>query len=336
MDIEFHYYVTYLTATRAGFKPKDANILAYSSQYVDNNDILFEINKDSEELYYENYISQTLDITKPQKDLLRIYPFFHFIPGEESSYSEKINEDEMPSLNTIPDNVNANKMIDKSLAGNNLYEIGIACHAYLDTWSHQNFVGMENDYNSLGHILPNIGHADAGHDPDIPDKVWDDTRLKNATVNNKERFLVAIGRLFEKLFKYQNGDGKLSKLSSEKQDLIDDIEEIIEEGSDKEERIGLYKELALKDEYGRQEIENYDEYYWFNEAIKEDYPEKYDIDVKLTINLKHLFFEDYTWDDPDNYNETHWFKFQEAVKFHQNRMEGILSSNLEFVSTEKW
>lgn len=336
MDIEFYYYVTYLTATRAGFKPKDANVLAYSSQYVDNNDILFEINKDSAELYYENYISQTLDITKPQKDLLRIYPFFHFIPGEDSNYSEKINKEEMPFLNTVPDNINANKMIDKALAGNNLYEIGIACHAYLDTWSHQNFVGMKNNYNGLDRILPNIGHADAGHDPDIPDKVWEDNRLKNATVNNKERFLVAIGRLFEKLFKYINGDEKSSKFSSEKQKLIADIDEIIEEGSDKEERIRLYKKLALEEEYGGKEIEDYDEYYWFNEAIKEDYPEKYEFKFKVKVNLKHLFFSDYTWNDPDNYNETHWFKFQEAVKSHQDIMEEILSTNLEIVSKEKW
>jgi len=56
----------------------------------------------------------------------------------------------------------------------------------------------------------------------------------------------------------------------------------------------------------------------------------------VKVNLNHLFFKDYTWDDPDNYNNTHWFKFQEAVKSHQDRMEGILSSNLEYVSTEKW
>jgi hypothetical protein len=36
MDIEFHYYMTYITALRAGFRVDDAYTIAYSSQYDDN------------------------------------------------------------------------------------------------------------------------------------------------------------------------------------------------------------------------------------------------------------------------------------------------------------
>ncbi|MFW6025789.1 MAG: DUF6765 family protein [Candidatus Woesearchaeota archaeon] len=89
MDIEFHYYVTYLTAVKAGLKPKDAFIIAYSSQYVDDNDIRFEIEGESN---YQNFLSQTFDIKKPQKKLQRIYPLFHFIPGEVEEYSNKLKK----------------------------------------------------------------------------------------------------------------------------------------------------------------------------------------------------------------------------------------------------
>jgi len=44
MDIEFHYYMTYLTATRAGVTPADAEVLAYASQYVDENNRVLHIN----------------------------------------------------------------------------------------------------------------------------------------------------------------------------------------------------------------------------------------------------------------------------------------------------
>jgi hypothetical protein len=43
MNIDFHYYLTYLLAERAGFDRKiksgetEAEIIAYSSQYVDDN-----------------------------------------------------------------------------------------------------------------------------------------------------------------------------------------------------------------------------------------------------------------------------------------------------------
>jgi len=35
--------MTYLIAVRSGFNKKDANLLAYSSQYIDNNDHIFNI-----------------------------------------------------------------------------------------------------------------------------------------------------------------------------------------------------------------------------------------------------------------------------------------------------
>jgi len=34
MDCEFHYYITYIVAQRAGFNPEDSYIIAYSSQQV--------------------------------------------------------------------------------------------------------------------------------------------------------------------------------------------------------------------------------------------------------------------------------------------------------------
>ena len=37
MDIEFHYYMTFLIAGKAGFGKDDTATIAYSSQYVDDN-----------------------------------------------------------------------------------------------------------------------------------------------------------------------------------------------------------------------------------------------------------------------------------------------------------
>jgi len=42
MDIEFHYYILYLIAARAGYGPADSYKIAYSSQFVDNNVIFLE------------------------------------------------------------------------------------------------------------------------------------------------------------------------------------------------------------------------------------------------------------------------------------------------------
>ena len=45
MDIEFHYYMTYLIAARAGFSPGEAAIVAQSAQEVDDNHIPFRVIK---------------------------------------------------------------------------------------------------------------------------------------------------------------------------------------------------------------------------------------------------------------------------------------------------
>ncbi len=55
MNKEFHYYITYLIAARAGLCPNEAFKVAYSSQYVDDNDIVSEILNPQDE-DYANYV----------------------------------------------------------------------------------------------------------------------------------------------------------------------------------------------------------------------------------------------------------------------------------------
>ena len=45
MDIEFHYYMTYLVAARAGFRPAEAAIIAQAAQEVDDNYIPISVSK---------------------------------------------------------------------------------------------------------------------------------------------------------------------------------------------------------------------------------------------------------------------------------------------------
>ena len=70
MNIEFHYYSVYIIARKAGFDENSSYILAYSSQHVDDN--TFQCKVKTEKESFENYISQTSDILKPKKELMRI------------------------------------------------------------------------------------------------------------------------------------------------------------------------------------------------------------------------------------------------------------------------
>jgi hypothetical protein len=180
MDVEFHYYMTYLVAAKAGFGSDDVLKIAYTSQYVDDNDMILEIDKGKASAY-RNYISQTMNILKPKSKLFRIYPLFHFIPGDPMSKTAFRKDGKMHWLNTTPNSENANKIIDAAISTENLFRIGVACHCYADSWAHQNFVGYYDEFNAmaspLSKVTPDIGHADAQHNPDWPGLIWRDQRL---------------------------------------------------------------------------------------------------------------------------------------------------------------
>lgn len=205
MNTEFHYWLTGLIAKRAGFSDDEAATIAYASEYVDENDVSFRI-KNSSGGEYSNYISQTMNILKPKNKLLRIYPVFHFIPGEPNARSARRNDGKMHLLNTTPNSENANEIIEdafKSHRDTRLYRIGIASHSYVDTWAHQNFVGWYDYFNNIGlDIKPDIGHADGEHHPDWISHRWIDNRLVESEVNNRSRFLAASEALFLKYCEY--------------------------------------------------------------------------------------------------------------------------------------
>lgn len=165
MNQEFHYDITGLIAARAGLPPHSAQVVAHASQYTDDNSTVFTIDKDLP-TEYGNYISQTVNILKPQDTLLRIYSLLHFIPGDPMAASAWRKDGAMHWLNTTPDSENTNLLMAAALDSGDLYRIGIACHGYADTWAHQNFVGDQSKFNAmsgpLSAAIPNIGHAEAG------------------------------------------------------------------------------------------------------------------------------------------------------------------------------
>ena len=328
MDIEFHYYILHLIAARAGFRGDDLRILAYSSQHTDDNDQSYKI-KMGRNWFYSNRISQTMDILKPQEDRLRNYPLFHFIPGDPHAESARRADGLERACNTTPDSPLANRIMDESLRTGDLYRIGIACHAYADTWAHQNFVGYRDTFNAfpgvLNAIIPNIGHADAKHKPDWPALVWDDTRLRNRQVANKPRFLDAAGRLFDKLRGYADPSAGEAASASARAALVADLDQAIGDRDDanvrQEARVLRYQELAVSERFGQAAIPAYDEKAWFDACV--------DCEIRSApqaVGKVRHFKRRYAF--KGLYRQADWFRFQEAVKAHAEQAESILEQPL--------
>ena len=346
MDIEFHYYMTYLIAARAGFSPADAVIIAQSAQEIDDNHIPVSVGLGTE-ASYENIISQTMNILHPHHNT-KIYPIFHFIPGDPDAPTARRKDGIRNKWVTTPNSALANQMLDTALASRNLYRIGASAHAFADTWAHQNFVGRDDVCNEMpngplaaeieGKIaLLRIGHALAGHVPDIPGLIWNDQRLAQPVIDNTARFLDAAEHLFRKLCLATRGTAQSAEVDRLAAELVQDLKDDIGPSSSRAmrrdlARIQRYEVRALAPSYGGTAIPDYRQAQWADQAFVEKHgglAERLAKFVAQHTGLAGDILEfgtrmQYSWQDPDNFRETHWYKFQEAVRSHLDECWGVL------------
>lgn len=307
MDHEFHYYITGLLAYAAGFTADEARTIAYACQFTDDNDMPFFIRDGAKE--YSNIITQTFDITLPKWMLLRIYPVFHFLPGV-SGGDVKRKDGRTHPLCCSPDSALARKVLRKAfraLAATRLYRIGIASHAYADSWAHQGYVGGFTRFNSVSRIFPlPVGHLNKGMLPDWFGGRWLDERLVHPAIDNQTRFLSAAKRLYENYTSFLRKQGRMFNMT------WDNVEAAIlyvarnaAPGADgMKSRIASYKDLMPW-------LPEYDRWTWFNEAVTPG------ARSRIRQGLYTVFFGTFTrFNWKARPEETHWYKFQEAAKEH--------------------
>jgi len=174
MECDFHYCTIKVLACVAGFDANEAEIIAYSSQYVDDAVEHKPITiRNFPEIICPLYTGKTkkfdpvctahnaIDIaTAIDRNVQRlIYIPFHFIPNDILN-----NVTTSFDFTTAPDCKFANKIIDNAIKrfkdkptpderNRNLIKLGIALHTYADTWAHQFFSGrcssFDNDIEQL-------------------------------------------------------------------------------------------------------------------------------------------------------------------------------------------
>lgn len=206
MNFEFHYYAVAALALRAGYPSEAAHRIARSSQQVDQSIFTWEIlDLPSTVGGRANYTGRSYRTDKTQdyvfwdEDVFRnIYLPFHFIPGDSAKAAEAREDGLVDPWITTPDSPLARELLIRALRTANQHRIGIALHAYADTWAHQNFSGRLGEANDLGQRspLPPAGHLQALGSPDQATELWRDPRLRNPEVDNRERFLAAAKMIY--------------------------------------------------------------------------------------------------------------------------------------------
>lgn len=310
MDKEFHYNITGIIAKRAGFNEEQAITIAHASQLVDDNDSLRIIHNANSDDKYEVYISQTMNILKPKRELMRIYPIFHFLPGDPMALSARRSDGKMHILTTTPGSERAYKIMKAAREDNQrywLHRLGVAAHAFVDTWAHQNFVGWYDGINGEGiNLLPNIGHADFIHHPDWVGHCWNDSRIIKDQVNNNHRFLDAAKYLFREFSLCITGTPNDALWPVLQKDLQDAMGPVFsgEKLQGMEARLEKYNKLF--------KLPDYDPHIWFNNAVETLINV---IDDDSFMPAWTIFKDHYQW--KSGWKNSDWYLFQEAVKAHQ-------------------
>lgn len=239
MQIDFHHATTYVVARDAGFGHQDADIIAYSAQYVDDATSSGTIYFDNRAIY--NRISSAHKMLDPRntQELANheVWMPFHFLPGNGGcSAAENPSSRFIDKIVCTPNSPVAQDMVRDAILEKDrpyaLQRLGVTMHVYADTWAHQGFAGVLHAINEvedaeetdscgvfpkglagtlrdmLDDAIPPLGHGRAQTFPDMPFLKWQYRNGSGKLIvrDNTADFLEAAEHMCIAMKRYIAGD----------------------------------------------------------------------------------------------------------------------------------
>ncbi len=334
MNSEFHYYTVAFLAVKAGLNSQTAEEIAYSSQFVDNNLTPWKITGLGEPLFTQ--ATQNYNVIDPSV-LNEILIPFHFLPvgpGEQLSVRK---DGKTNPWDVRPNSPLAKALLVDAFRENDPLGIGIALHAYADTWAHQNFIAPIDDWNRLylpqvgsaladsnivnsnfvNSFIPPGGHAQALKAPDEWLSVWEDPRLLSPKVNNVDRFIEASRKVFRYLCVWTGKD-----FQAEESAVLDELNQMIQlrRGRPSEERL---REFILGG------ITPYNKSAWLEEAVEPNsYLPSLEVPFWSTLDKVATKLQEHTGVGvlgprearaKPNFTSSRFYRWQQAAQAHRKR-----------------
>ncbi len=240
MQIDFHHAVTYVCARIAGFAHNEADVIAYSAQYVDdatNEGIIQFVNGAK----YSRMASAHKMIDKQNLNEAanhRAWVSFHFLPGNDNKAAGgNLDGKFIKRLVCKPDSLISHDVLEYCMKDKGkpyaLHRLGITMHVFADTFAHQGFAGVQHRINEVENLtlinetvrskgffkklfdsiiqkftskVTPLGHGPALTNPDKPYLKWSYTNGLGERIerDNTEIFMLAVNSLIGHLGKYRN------------------------------------------------------------------------------------------------------------------------------------
>jgi hypothetical protein len=333
MQIDFHFYAIYALARAAGITDQNAHIIAYASQHTD--DAKYE-----HALDFENggRFQQVLTAHKyvdpkvlSKSTCYNIWVPYHFLPGGDGvNFYEK--------LTTKPQSTITGALTQRYDALGEypymLQSLGLLLHVIADTWSHQNFIGLQHGRNDVrglridnehkGFIdkmleeakskfiefyAPMLGHTQAGHLPDEPFRTWryEDYQGNSIEINNHDRTMKAAQQCYEILATFADSYPTFASGSPNKWNKVSKtLEKTFSNDGDLDARVDNWCQQIGSDSFGYvptpfdQKVQ-YQDRQWFKDAVQ----------VEMNNTGEETFRR------KSNFEKSNWKYFHDAAALHK-------------------
>lgn len=282
MQKDIHFYGVYCLCRAAGINEETAELIAYSSQFVDDalgdGTLIFKQEKSA--------VLPTMTSHKPldlknaiEEDQWRVWVAFHFLPGNDNN-AKNFTERMICRKNSETAEAIIKHALKHKKEKIGPYLCGITAHVFADTFAHYGFVGKSTTLNkvkdgsiktyeinpntkkrnkkrmigffdriktSLAEIIP-MGHGAVATLPDKPYLKWEykyeKGNRKKVKRNNPENYLEACKQMHKYFMKFlENNPGKGDvQRAVEWNNFSAEIESLLEQEGKKEIRIKKWKE----------------------------------------------------------------------------------------------
>jgi hypothetical protein len=239
MQIDFHHTTTYVAARIAGFETKNAEVIAYTAQYVDDATSPGPVRFTNKFLYNRTSPAHKMIDTRNTRDLdnHQVWIPFHFLPGNTGMAAGQNPSGKVVNrLICTPDSPLSRDMVRHAIVDQKkpygLHRLGVTMHVYADTWAHQGFAGLLdrvnevedvketgnsgvfdcslNEFvsNCLDDAVPPLGHGRATIFPDMPFLKWKYRDHQNRVVkrDNTMDFCQAANEMCKAMQRFLAGD----------------------------------------------------------------------------------------------------------------------------------
>lgn len=345
MQIDLHHTAIYVLCRIVGIRSEYAQIVAYSSQFVDD-----AIHRQA--LIFKNggVFKQTITshrMLSPRNfdvnDTIDIWIPFHYPPrGDSEDKDAMVTAPNSRVLGLLLEDVRTS-----ASSAHTLYRLGIGLHYLADAYSHSDFKGMYDLHNDVqlvsginekgfiedtGRRLSvrlldkwssestSIGHIEVLGNPDIPYAEWSYSRgNKIYKVNNlKERYLPALRKIHEYLVYYvsRNHSFRSKKNCRPFDDYEDKFRQLLSYRGSKEERYKNWLKSIKNNYFEFDDFDDldgtlfYDDRDWFNQAVEAS-------KVSKTRNMNYRQYNYHSFKRKKGFEESHWTRFMQAAAEHR-------------------